>query len=187
MIVKCSLHNHTILSDGHLSPHELLYTLKSWGFKVIAITDHNTWTLPHELQIPDDIIFINGVEWTFRYHIIKLDLPLERNGRSLDWRDRLDLASVDWLAHPGRWSLTNDQIREICRSYKLDGAEVCNRGQRQFNGEIPGVIRYGVDDTHSASMIGKNWIEMELDEFTKEEVIENLKKGRFTIKGTANL
>ena len=181
------MHNHTILSDGQLSPHELLHTLRAKGFKVIAITDHNTWTIPHELQIPKDIIFINGVEWTFKYHIIKLDLPLEKNGRSLDWKDRLDLASVNWLAHPARFGLNNDQIKEICRAYKLDGAEVCNRGIRQFDGNIQDIVGYGVDDVHSINMIGKNWIEMEIDEFNKDEVIKNLKEGNFVIRGEVNL
>jgi len=112
---------------------------------------------------------------------------MDEKERSLDWRDRLDLASVDWLAHPGRQGLSVDQIREICRAYKLDGAEICNSGIRQYDDKIPDVIGFGVDDVHSPSMIGKNWIEMEIDEFNKYEVIKNLKKGNFVIRGEMNL
>jgi hypothetical protein len=187
MLIKCSLHNHTILSDGALSPHELLHTLKDRGFKVITITDHNNWTLPHRLQIPKDIIFLNGVEWTFRYHIIKIELPLDINYRSLNWRDRIDLAKIDWLAHPGRWGLSIEKIKELVRAYKLDGVEKCNRNWYQYEGSIKGVVEYGVDDVHSIDMIGKNWIEIETDSFDKETIIEKLKKGDFIIKSRRSI
>lgn len=182
MKVLCSLHNHTIMSDGAMSPHQLLHTLKNKGFKVIAITDHNTWTLPHELQVPKDIVFINGIEWTFRWHIIKLELPLGDIPRALEWKDRLDLARIDWLAHPGRWGLNIDNILEIIRAYKLDGTEICNRGYSQYNGHIPNVVEYGVDDVHSSDMIGRNWIEIETDSLDKATIIDKLKKGEFLIR-----
>ncbi len=94
---------------------------------------------------------------------------------------------MDWLAHPAREGLGPEQIKEICRAFKLDGAEYCNSGIKQFDGTIPDVIGYGVDDTHSISMIGKNWIEMDIEEFNKDEVIKNLKKGNFVIRGEINL
>jgi len=170
------------MSDGNMSPSQLLNTLKERGFKVIAITDHNNWTIPHPLQMPKDIIFLNGIEWTFKWHIIKLELPLAANYRSLDWKDRLDLARIDWLAHPGRWGLSVKQIKELVRGYKLDGVEKCNRGYHQYNGHIEGINEYGVDDIHSKGMIGYNWIEIEVDSFDKETVLEKLKKGEFTIQ-----
>ena len=182
MLVKCSLHNHTTMSDGALSPGQLLHELARRGFKVIAITDHNCWTLPHELQMPEDIIFLNGVEWTFRWHIIKLELPLEPGNRAFDWRDRIDLARIDWLAHPARYGLSVEKIREIVRAYKLDGVEKCNRNQIQYQGHIDDMIEVGVDDCHDISMIGKNWIEIEVDSFDKETVIEKIKSGDFVIK-----
>lgn len=182
MIVKCSLHNHTRMSDGSLSPGQLLHLMKERGFQVIAITDHNTWTLPHELQIPEDIIFLNGVEWTFTWHIIKIELPIETGPRAFNWKDRIDLARIDFLAHPGRWGLNNERILELVRAYKLDGVEKCNRGINQYNGEIPGIVSYGVDDTHEPGMIGKNWIEIELDSLDKETILEKLKTGEFNIK-----
>lgn len=182
MIIKCSLHNHTTLSDGIMSPHELLYSLKDKGFKVIAITDHNNWTLPHRLQIPEDIIFINGIEWSFRWHIIKLELPIDISYRSINWKDRLDLARIDWLAHPGRYGLSKERIKELIRSYKLDGVEKCNRTWSQYNGSIDNVVEYGVDDVHSSNMIGWNWIEIDTDSFDKETIIEKLKTGDFVLK-----
>jgi len=181
MKVKCSLHNHSSMSDGAMSPGEFLHIMKDRGFNVIAITDHNQWTLPHELQIPDNIIFINGVEWTFRYHIIKLELPTNKSIRTFSWKDRLDLARVDWLAHPGLAGLSHSKILELIRNYKLDGVEKCNRNFHQYDGTIPGVIEYGVDDVHSERMIGWNWIEMEVDSFDKETILEKLKKGEFNI------
>jgi len=180
--VKASLHNHTVLSDGFMTPEELIHTLRKKGFRVIAITDHNTWTLPHPAQIPEDVVFLNGVEWTFRWHIIKLELPLRHEVRALSWTDLLDLARIDWLAHPARWGLNPNQIRRLIREYKLDGAELFNRCHRQFEGEIPDAIHLAVDDVHARGMIGKCWIEIETDSLDKETILEKIKRGEFHIE-----
>ena len=59
--------------------------------------------------------------------------------------------------------------------------EKCNRNWIQYQGHFKDLVEFGVDDTHSPEMIGKNWIEIETDSFDKETILEKLKSGDFTI------
>ncbi|MDR2676581.1 MAG: histidinol phosphate phosphatase domain-containing protein [Endomicrobium sp.] len=70
------LHTHTFLSDGELSPFELVYTVKYNGYVAVAITDHVDYS-NMELIIPGvvkaakilmenyDILVLPGVELTY--------------------------------------------------------------------------------------------------------------------------
>ncbi len=43
---KASLHMHTTLSDGHLSPNQLIDAYAELGYRILAITDHNFVSYP---------------------------------------------------------------------------------------------------------------------------------------------
>ncbi len=57
------LHFHTNHSDGKNSPEEMLKAFKELGFKKLAITDHNIISAYKNLQIPEGIELIKGVEF----------------------------------------------------------------------------------------------------------------------------
>jgi len=44
LLLKCDFHVHTTASDGVYTPTEVVALYKSFGYDVIAITDHNTIT-----------------------------------------------------------------------------------------------------------------------------------------------
>jgi len=130
-------HTHTFLSDGVLSPIELIHRAYVQGYKVIAITDHIGFgnleyvvkTLVKDCRAAShrwDILAIPGVEIT---HVPKDDIDLvAREAKSMgaklvnvhgetvvepvepgtNWA-ALNSASVDLLAHPG--ILSSDEAR----------------------------------------------------------------------------
>jgi len=57
------LHFHTDCSDGKNTAEEMIEAYKEKGFKKISITDHNVVSAYKNLNIPDGIELINGVEF----------------------------------------------------------------------------------------------------------------------------
>lgn len=130
-------HTHTFLSDGVLSPIELVRRAHVQGYRVIAVTDHVGYgnleyvvkTLVKDCQIASqrwDILAIPGVELT---HLPKDDIDeAAKEAKALGAklvnvhgetivepvesgtnRAALSSSSVDLLAHPGL--LTQDEAR----------------------------------------------------------------------------
>ncbi len=71
--LKIDLHSHTVLSDGHLSPQELVMRAHTMQVDVLAITDHDTVAAlseAHEYQAQQtrDLTLIDGVEISCSWH-----------------------------------------------------------------------------------------------------------------------
>ena len=63
------LHTHTCLSDGNLTPLELLAAARDAGIRILAITDHNdTEDLTAYRAAFPELTLIQGSEITCRYH-----------------------------------------------------------------------------------------------------------------------
>ena len=78
------LHSHTIVSDGHLAPKELIERAKAKGVEVLSITDHDTVAAYQQLADIklDGLIIIPGVEFSTQWrgvgvHIVGLNLNLD--------------------------------------------------------------------------------------------------------------
>jgi len=170
-MLKCCLHSHTVNSDGSLRPRELLRYLKKVGYNVVAITDHNYITKVHPADIPRDMVVLEGYEWTFQIHIVKIEpMSLEEPETSI----------IDWLAHPARWRLSQKQIEHYVKSFKLDGAEQYNRGRKHFEDNVP-FLKFAVDDFHSPEMELKSWIEVDVP-LNAQDILGALKKGDFYMR-----
>lgn len=182
MRLKVALHCHSSLSDGEMSPGQLLRFLRDHDYRVVAITDHNHMTIPHELQTRglDDMIILNGVEWTLpQYHLVLIDLPLNKT-RTFSKFDVTN-ANLKFIAHPF-WTLNVDETLNYCDLYQLDGIEKFNRGIECFFGEdVIGYNYYACDDLHIRRDIDTSWIELETDSFDKQTIIEKLKEGDYWI------
>jgi len=194
----CSLHNHSTLSDGELSPDQLLSYLADAGFNVIAITDHMNITMPW--RIPDDVLFIHGIEWYSRrgYELVCLQPTAEPD------RGRLDLSqtAVKWIAHPiygfsDRAAMFADPhinieyMLRVIENFRLDGYELYNAEDRHLTekevitldeASIHTIHKYATDDFHVIGQEFKAWIEMDVPELSAEHVIKNLQTGNFKIK-----
>ena len=77
------LHTHTCLSDGNLTPEELLTAARAAGIGVLAITDHNsTEDLTAWRAAFPELTLIQGAEITCRYlqhelHVVALGIDPE--------------------------------------------------------------------------------------------------------------
>ncbi len=65
------LHSHTLHSDGHMTPEELVRSAKDFGYKAMFLTDHNTdagLDEIYEKNFDKDILPVfHGIEWTTFY------------------------------------------------------------------------------------------------------------------------
>ena len=181
MRIKCSLHNHTCMSDGYFTPHGLLRYLKDEGYDVVAITDHNVVTVPHPLQRQgvEDLLLINGVEVTFpSIHIVALEPLVMNKGMVELFRS----CKVGWIAHPTFSGLEPEWCRTFCKGNYLDGVELYNSGMtaKPFidNWDLN---FYAGDDLHVPSQVFTSWIEMDVRRLDKELILEKLKCGEYEL------
>ncbi len=64
---KANLHCHSVLSDGRLTPEELKELYKSYGYSVLAYTDHDIF-IPHNDLSDKEFIALNGFEAEVNEH-----------------------------------------------------------------------------------------------------------------------
>lgn len=83
------LHTHTTVSDGTLTPKELIRTAKETGLSAVAITDHDSIAGLTEAQEEADkleISLINGIEFSTKFgenrliHILGLGIDIHNDG-----------------------------------------------------------------------------------------------------------
>jgi len=149
---KVDLHIHTICSDGEGNPKQILSAAKERGYKLIAITDHNT--IEAHRQIKDDIL-LTGAEFDcwlghIFIHLLAYGIDIEcpsmkpflakdksgtesavvrlftlRNIKKLISAIH-DAGGIAVLAHPACcWALSLDRLVKSLIKIGLDGIEVC--------------------------------------------------------------
>lgn len=83
------LHTHTTISDGTLTPKELILRAKATGLSAVAITDHDSIDGLDEAQHEADklgVTFINGIEFSTAFgtnrliHILGLGIDPKNEG-----------------------------------------------------------------------------------------------------------
>lgn len=185
MHLALSLHNHTNLTDGSLDIHTLLKLLTT-KYQVVAITDHDTYVIPHPLHlkgIRKKFLLLKGIEYSSSgmTHLIGLE-PTKPLGTSAEiWMS----CRVKWIAHPRLSNLSFDDINTLIKNFPdINGLEIFNSGILQISDntdEFPGMNFYASDDLHEAYQIGASWMEMDVDSLDKETIIQKLIDGSFTI------
>jgi len=79
---KIDLHSHTLVSDGSLSPMQLVERAKEQGVEILSITDHDSVGAYEQLNCLDDALtIIPGIEFSTQWrgvgvHIVGLNLDL---------------------------------------------------------------------------------------------------------------
>jgi len=170
------------MSDGYFTVGGLLNFLDMEGFDVVAITDHNHYTIPYPIHIREnaveDLLIIHGIEITFpQIHMICLESIKHETVR-----DCIDTARVSWLAHPNfPVRIPPEDCEYICEKYHLNGLELYNSGLTQFKGDWDRNF-YAGDDLHIPSQVMKSWMEMNVGSLDKETVIEKLLSGDYELK-----
>jgi len=83
-MIKVDLHSHTLVSDGKLTPSELVQRAKLNGVEMLSITDHDTVLAYEQLSAVDHdgLIIVPGIEFSTQWrgigiHIVGLNLTLD--------------------------------------------------------------------------------------------------------------
>lgn len=175
------------MSDGALGIPDLLNLIGN-SYDVIAITDHDTLTIPHPLHLKQvkydkPTLRLLGIEYSAHgmIHLIGLE-PTQPYGTSIEiW----DSCRVKWIAHPRLSDLSYDQLSSILENFpSINGMEIFNSGILQISDnteDFPMINYYASDDLHEPYQIKASWMEMDVDELDKELIIGKLIDGSFDI------
>ncbi len=102
---KIDLHSHTLISDGTLTPNDLVERAKAKGVEMLAITDHDTVDAYEQLSPAsyDGLKIIPGVELSTQWrgvgvHVVGLNLSLDsasiKEGVARQEKARADRAQI---------------------------------------------------------------------------------------------
>ena len=133
---KAALHAHSTESDGKLSPNQLAHWYRSYGYDVLAMTDHRKVTDPATVEEPG-IFCLPGVELDMgttasggSFHVVALgikdasafsqDMTLQQAVSGVD-----DAGGISFVAHP-YWSCLC--VEDVDGVQGLLGVEVYNHG-----------------------------------------------------------
>lgn len=204
MWVKASLHCHSSVSDGFLSPEDVIKFYVKRGYRIISVTDHNVVTTLKEFE---GILTIPGVELSIgkgrggsSYHIVVLGLE-EVSKPEVSDVDELnsflaeieDEGGISFIAHP-YWS--NLFLEDLYQLSNYIGIEVYNTGcdvevakgfsmvyWDQVLSLGKRVLGVAVDDAHRYLLppvdASYGWTWVKLRELDEEEFLKALKHGLF--------
>lgn len=178
-LLRGNLHTHTLLSDGLLSPDEVIARYRNLGYDFLAITDHDDLIPEGYWEViprgnPDLLVFV-GVEVNYR--------PLDQHvGRILGDHDSLHV-----LNHPARYRLSLDETRRRIELITADGleihaVEVTDTGlyQARYDVDALGLPKVATDDAHHESHIGRAWVEVDTAR-NRDAILRAIKAGDFRL------
>jgi len=142
-------------------------------------------TIPHELQMPEDVVFIDGIEWWHRH----LGFELVSLGLKGD-NPTLSDATISWVAHPALYDWPMSTYIKAMKSVEgIYGLEWMNSGIAQFQPyELEEIFRechphfFNVDDFHIRGQEKMSWIEMDVDSLDKDTILETLISGDYWLE-----
>jgi hypothetical protein len=172
-----NIHTHSTVSDGRLTPHQVVDLYRGQRYDFIAITDH--FSKVFDYQITDSTPFRDerfttligaelhtpGLASGLPWHILAVGLPLdfsppdaEETGAALAAR-AADAGAFIGIAHPAWYGLLPDEARSIevahaVEIYNTTCAALNDRGESwyladMFLAEGRRLTAFGSDDMHS--------------------------------------
>ena len=156
--MKCALHLHTNLSDGALSPQEMVQAYADLGFGCVCLTDHEFLLRDHYARAiaaldPCGMVVLAGVEvdyepWHY-HHLLRI----------LGEKETLHV-----LAHPSAYFLSVAEVnaRLVTAPFPIEAVEVSYRGFYTPAYDTPEVtaVKVASDDAHEPNDCGRAWIEL---------------------------
>ena len=196
---KGNLHTHTTVSDGKVSPEDVVAAYKNAGYSFICITDHRKY---HEGSDSADFVILSGEEFNFEdkekntaYHVIGIDFDghFENTNQTppqtvID--EVLKRGGLAVMGHPA-WSLMSHG--DIAELHGLSGTEVFSTISHEYSGRGDSTsyadvlmtmgIRFfllGVDDMHFFKRdFAKTFIMLTTDDFSQKGIRRALEKETF--------
>lgn len=176
--MKCALHVHTNLSDGAMTPEEVLQIYADLGFGCVAVTDHEFLLRDHyyrRIMTADHcgMIVLVGVEvdyepWHY-HHLLRI---------------QGDRETLHVLAHPASYYLEPKEVsaRLHREPFPVDAVEITHRGfytPLYDTSELPRP-KIATDDAHEPQECGRAWIETPQTN-NPDQVLRAIKVGDFTV------
>ena len=203
LALRANLHTHSTLSDGRLTPEQVIESYASKNYDVLAMTDHH--------QINDvtqwdnhGMIIIQGAELhplsspdRCRWHLVALNLPLDfkclrpfETGESA--QEVIDAVAaaggITSVAHPHWCAFSSADIKDLKNYFALEVYNTeCEYYGRAYSEQTwdellaagQKVSAVAVDDMHRKSALFGGWTVICAKERTLPSVLEALKNGEF--------
>lgn len=206
---KGNLHAHSSLSDGELTPQQLVDEYTKKGYHFLAITDHWLYSTHNQLQ-SDNFLLFGGVEFNTvandggcEYHTVAIGNPNENIfpegyqfpefGINTNVNELIKYMNKKGhfciIAHP-YWSRRN--ISEIANLSECLGIEVynyicdleygCGCSNVYWDHLLWGQYRlfaFAADDTHIAESCANVFIKVKAAKLSYEDIFDSIKSGSF--------
>lgn len=198
---KGNLHCHTTVSDGVLTPEEVVSLYRDMGYDFLALTDHRALSSPTHLE--GDMLLLSGMEMDYTLpgevlHLvgIGMDARMERRGlpggpqQCIDLYRRFGGRAI--VAHPA-WSLNTVDTLTALRN--VTAAEIYNSvSTYPWNGDradssnvLDAAAAHGAlyrfvasDDSHRyQGEAGRSFTMIQAEELSQESLFAALDSGRF--------
>lgn len=199
---KGNLHTHTSLSDGRLSPDEVISMYRRGGYDFLALTDH--WKLSETIE-DKDFLLLSGCEYDTGqnakagiYHIVGIGMqeaPCVKKEPGLAPQEIVNTirkaGGIAILAHPA-WSMNRPE--SLLRLEGLAGTEIYNTvsgkpwNVRPYSGWFVDALAvdgkevpcFASDDAHfyNGDQM-KSYIMVRADSLTRESILSSIRRGDF--------
>ena len=193
---KSALHTHSTVSDGDLTPDEVVDIYKQAGYDVLAFSDHHK-TNAVSTYDGKGMTLISGIELhptgprNVTWHLLALGVPEDFPGKYPTAQAAIDaVRAVDGIifcAHPSGYFSAYD----ILPLRGISGIEVANTNGRFIGRESNETVwneliaegfhcpALGVDDIHTLCDFNNNWTVIMAENKEPETILQALKKGQF--------
>ena len=172
MKFKVNLHTHTTFSDGKNTPTEMVEAYKELGYGAVAITDHDVFTPPPDVE---GITVLQGCE-----HSTSNGKPIEH---WLEIRGEKE-PPLKIKAHPVRYGDTCLELQLGVQQGLYQLIEATEHGTLYEYYTTCGIPYIYSDDAHSLSMVGKAWILVEAPSTSPDDIIRAIRAGNFVAGGS---
>jgi hypothetical protein len=200
---KGNLHTHSTVSDGLISPDQVIEWYRQRGYHFLALTDHRVLSASRALG--DDYLLISGIEVDSSdpqagvYHMVGLGIhgPLE-----IDYAQKPPMKEMIsrirsaggrvFLAHP-YWS--GQMSKDLLDLDGCFGMEIWNSGCEVWEGQGFSVTHWddvlnhgcriwglGTDDCHwweGRADAGLGWVWVKAPELAEHAILDALERGYF--------
>ena len=198
IVLKASLHIHSVNSDGHFTPEQVIDIYKNLGYEVLVFSDHKFVNKVSEYD-GRGMTLVPGVELHpdgprgIKWHILAIGVPEDFNKiEPVTGQDAVDQAvaagAVVFCAHPYWCGL---QPEELMQLENIAGIEVYNSTCRYIGKELNMYVwdacldagkqytAIAVDDMHDRRNYGGGWTMICAKSNSVEDIMDALKKGEF--------
>jgi len=172
MQFKVNLHTHTTFSDGKNTPKEMVEAYKELGYGAVAITDHDVFTPPPDVE---GITVLQGCEHT------------TENGKQIEhWLEIRgeEEPPLKIKAHPNRYGDTCLELQLGVQQGSYELIESTEHGTLYEYYTTCGIPYIYSDDAHSVDMVGKAWILVDAPSTSPDDIIRAIRAGNFVPGGS---